>query len=309
VNQSIEQDAKQLVALLHGFRRVVVAFSGGVDSSVVAAACQRAKLDFTCAVTAQSPSVASWQLDTAIAVAAEIGIEHHVVPTAEVERQDYQRNDSNRCFYCKDTLYETISHVIRGVVESTSEEVTVVSGTNHEDLGDHRPGITAGKRRNVIAPLAELGITKSRVRELARYFGLSNHDLPASPCLASRIAYGVQVTSQRLAQIERAEDWLRSHGIDDCRVRLHQDGLARIEVGTHLLESLVRLDADGQLVRQFQQLGFRYVTLDMEGFKSGNLNRAIVPLELPKPAKDNGMAIKQEMAIKKGEAIDEQGRI
>ena len=294
MNQSIEQDAKHLIALLHGFRRVVIAFSGGVDSSVVAAACQKAELDFVCAVTAQSPSVPSWQLDTAAAVAAEIGLSHHVVPTAEVEREDYQRNDSNRCFYCKDTLYATISQVIQGVVESNSGDLTVVSGTNHDDLGDHRPGITAGKRRNVGAPLAQLGIRKSRVRELARYFGLSNHDLPASPCLASRIAYGVEVTSQRLAQIEHAEAWLRSCGIADCRVRLHHDGLARIEVRNNLLESILRLDAEGQLVSQFQQLGFKYVTLDLEGFQSGKLNRAIVPLELPKQFKDKGMAIHEQ---------------
>ena len=294
MNQSIEQDAKHLIALLHGLRRVVVAFSGGVDSSVVAAACKRAELEFVCAVTAKSPSVPSWQLDTATTVAAEIGITHHLVPTAEVERPDYQRNDSNRCFYCKDTLYETVSHVMQDVVENDSEQLTIVSGTNHDDLGDHRPGITAGKRRNVVAPLAELGIGKSRVRELARYFGLSNHELPASPCLASRIAYGVEVTSQRLAQIEHAEAWLRSRGITDCRVRLHHDGLARIEVRNNLLESIVRLDAEGQLVRQFQQLGFNYVTLDMEGFQSGKLNRAIVPLELPKACKDKGMAINEQ---------------
>lgn len=288
MNQSLEQDAERLTSLLHGYRRVVVAFSGGVDSSVVAAACQRARLDFVCAITAQSASVPSWQIETACAVAAEIGVPHQVVQTGELERLDYQRNDSNRCFYCKDTLYAAISEVIRSVVDRDGEEVTVVSGTNHDDLGDHRPGITAGQRRQVVAPLAEMGFGKSKVRDLARHFGLSNHDLPASPCLASRIAYGVEVTSQRLKKIEQAETWLNSRGVTECRVRLHQDELARIEVPRNLLEFTMKLQTDCDLTGQFRQFGFSYVTLDMEGFQSGKLNRTIVPLELPKHCKEKG---------------------
>jgi len=283
VNQSIEQDAESLVSLLRGYQRVVVAFSGGVDSSVVAAACQKANLEFTCAVTAQSPSVPAWQLETAVTVASEIGIPHHVVVTDEVENFDYQRNDSNRCFYCKDTLYASITELIDKVLGDQSHDVTVVSGTNHDDLGDHRPGITAGNRRQVVTPLAALQYGKSKVRDLARHFGLSNHDLPAAPCLASRIAYGVEVTRQRLRQIEQGEFWLRAQGVDECRVRLHHDGLARIEVPRKLLESVLKLESEGHLVNQFKQFGFNFVTLDLEGFQSGKLNRAIFPLELPKP--------------------------
>ncbi|MAI69766.1 MAG: TIGR00268 family protein [Rhodopirellula sp.] len=283
MNRSIEQHAESLVALLSGYRRVAVAFSGGVDSSVVAAACQKAGLEFACAVTAKSPSVPAWQLETAVTVATEIGIIHHVVQTGEVENSDYQRNDSNRCFYCKDTLYASIAEVIGKLFDNQEHEVTVVSGTNYDDLGDHRPGIAAGNQRQVVAPLAALELGKSKVRDLARYFGLSNHDLPAAPCLASRIAYGVEVTRQRLRQIEKGEAWLRSHGISECRVRLQHDGLARIEVPRNLLESVLRLESKEQLVSHFKQLGFNFVTLDLEGFQSGKLNRAIVPLELPKP--------------------------
>ena len=294
MNQSIEQDAASLVSLLRGYQRVAVAFSGGVDSSVVAAACQKAELEFTCAITAQSPSVPSWQLETAVAVASEIGITHHVVQTGEVENLDYQRNDSNRCFYCKDTLYASISEVISKVVDDQGHGVTVVSGTNHDDLGDHRPGITAGNRRQVVAPLAALELGKSQVRDLARHFGLSNHDLPAAPCLASRIAYGVEVTSQRLRQIEQAETWLRARGVSECRVRLHHDGLARIEVPRNLLESILQLESDYHLVDQFKQFGFDFVTLDLEGFQSGKLNRAIVPIELPKLYKKGRASINEQ---------------
>ena len=287
MNRSTQQDAERLVSLLNGLRRVVVAFSGGVDSSVVAAACQRADLDFVCAVTAQSPSVPQWQLEMAVGIAKEIGIDHHVVRTGEVERSDYQRNDGNRCFYCKDTLYAALSTFIREQSFSADADVTVVSGTNGDDLGDYRPGIAAGQRRQVVAPLAETGLSKSRVRDLARYFGLSNHELPASPCLASRIAYGVEVTVERLACIEQSEDWLRSRGVPDCRVRLHQDGLARIEVRRELLESILQLDADRELTLHFQKLGFKFVTVDLEGFYSGKMNRGLVALELPGKLRKN----------------------
>ena len=143
MNRSTQQDAERLVSLLQGLRRVVIALSGGVDSSVVAAACQRAELDFVCAFTAQSPSVPQWQLETAVRIANEIGIEHHVVRTGEVDRSDYQLNDSNRCFYCKDTLYAAIFQFIDDQSFGGDAEVTVVSGTNGDDLGDHRPGIGA----------------------------------------------------------------------------------------------------------------------------------------------------------------------
>lgn len=268
-----EQDAQRLMSTLGSLGRVVVAFSGGVDSSVVAAAARRAGLDLAIAVTAQSPSVPLWQMELSRKIANEIGIEHHILRTAEGDRPEYRRNDNQRCFFCKDTLYESL-----GEFCSSYSEVAIVSGTNADDLGDYRPGIQAGSLAGVATPLADLGLSKLRVRALARHFGLSNSDLPASPCLASRIAYGTEVTPQRLRRIEQAEDWLRQQGLHEFRVRLHDGELARIEVPRDQIGFVVELDSDGSMTSVFQDLGFKFVTIDLEGFRSGSMNRVLVPL-------------------------------
>ena len=279
VVESLQRDAQRLIDWLAPHRQLVVAFSGGVDSSVVVAAALRAGLDRLVAVTADSPSVPRWQLDLARQVAQRLSVEHLVIPTTEVGRADYQRNDERRCFFCKQTLYETIQRVIVG--HFSEDAAAIASGTNAEDLGDYRPGIEAGRHRGVLTPLAELGFGKQRVRQLAEHFELPNHDLPASPCLASRIAYGIEVTPERLSRIERAENLLRRHGFREVRVRLHADELARIEVGQEERSRYCELDQNGDLSRQFREFGFRFVTLDMEGFQSGSLNRAIVSIQLP----------------------------
>jgi uncharacterized protein len=270
---STHQDATRLSAWLGGLDRVVIAFSGGVDSSVVAAASVRSDLSSVIAVTADSPSVARWQIDLARQVAAEIGIEHQVVRTGEVDRAEYRRNDGARCFHCKETLYAAFADISR-----RHAGATIVSGTNADDLGDYRPGIEAGRIAGVRTPLAELEMGKSAVRKMARHFGLSNHDLPASPCLASRIAYGTEVTPDRLARVERAEGWLRARGFVQLRVRLHAGELARIEVPRGQLPRLLQLDDGGEMTRAMQGLGFQYVTVDLQGFESGSMNRVVVPL-------------------------------
>ena len=260
--------------MLASLRRVAVAFSGGVDSSVVAAAAHRADLEFSIAVTADSPSVARWQIQLARKIASEIGIEHQIMPTREGDLQEYRRNDGRRCFFCKQTLYASL-----GDYTKSYPNVTIVSGTNLDDLGDYRPGIDAGKQFGVVTPLADLGLSKSRVRALASHFGLSNESLPASPCLASRVAYGTEVTPLRLRRIEQAEDWLRQRGFTELRVRLHAGELARIEVPKERIPLLIELDDDGSLTREFQSYGFKFVTIDMQGFRSGSMNRALVSLD------------------------------
>lgn len=257
-------------------QRVIVAFSGGVDSSVVASSAKRRCGDRAIAVTARSPSVAGWQIETAVKIAAQIGIEHRFVDTAETGRDDYIRNDRRRCFYCKETLYQSLS-----AIAAEFADCVLVSGTNADDLGDYRPGIEAGKLAGVRSPLADLGISKAEVRRLAKQDGLSNADLPASPCLASRIAYGTEVTAARLAMVEAAEAMLRGAGFDVCRVRISvRDGerLASIEVPPAKLALLRRWMIEHAAEASIMRLGFDQVQIDPEGFRSGKLNDAPEPV-------------------------------
>lgn len=273
-------DANDLIERLKAFDRIAVAFSGGVDSSVVAAAAFAAIGDRAIAVTARSPSLASSQLEIASRVAAQIGIEHQVIETGEVDRPEYRRNDGQRCFFCKQTLYDAM----QGLLDQLPG-MQVVSGTNADDLGDYRPGLRAASIAGVVSPMADLGWTKADVREVAKTFGLSNHDLPAAPCLASRVAYGVEVTPERLGRIESGESWLREHGFSTFRVRLHAGDLARIEVPADEIARCIELNRSGELVDAFVSFGFSYVTIDMNGFRSGNLNKMLVSLNPTPTAK------------------------
>lgn len=263
--------ARVLVDWFKGHRAVAVAFSGGVDSSVVLAAAVLSDANVI-AITAKSPSVASWQIEIASRVADDLAVTHEFVETDEVEQPAYAANDSNRCFHCKSTLYRSVQAICDSF---PSGKMTLVSGTNSDDLGDYRPGIKAGELASVRTPLADLGLTKLDVRSLASEFGLRNADLPASPCLASRIAYGVAVTPERLSRIEQAEGHLRAKGFHVLRVRLHEGEMARIEVPRDDLNRLIEADQQHQISSHFQRLGFRYVTIDLQGFSSGSLNRLV----------------------------------
>jgi uncharacterized protein len=267
-----------LVDWFDGFDSIAVAFSGGVDSSVVLAAAMRSSSRSVLAVTARSPSVAAWQLELAESIARQLGASHRVIETHEVELQAYRVNDAGRCFHCKTALYGTLQQLCEGL---GTKGTTLVSGTNADDLGDYRPGIVAGDEAGVRKPLAELGITKAMVRDLAGEFGLSNAQLPASPCLASRIAYGVEVTPERLRRIEDAENFLRTLGLGNVRVRLHESELARIEVPIGDLAALTCESVRSDLASRLVELGFRYITLDLQGFSSGSMNRQLVSLAGP----------------------------
>ena len=268
--------AQRLTDVLRQCGPVAVAFSGGVDSAVVAKAAVLEFGDQAVAVTAVSPSLAQSELTVARAEAAAIGIRHVEILTDEFTRVEYRANSGDRCFFCKDTLY--------GLAQAQLAELGVrclVNGANVDDLGDHRPGMRAAANYNVRSPLVEAGISKAEVRALARLWQLSVAEKPASPCLSSRIAYGVEVTAERVRRIELAEAFLRREfGLTELRVRLEADDLARIEVPLPNLPVLVSESGRAAVTAEFRRIGFRRVTLDLEGFRSGSLNDSlpVVPL-------------------------------
>jgi pyridinium-3,5-biscarboxylic acid mononucleotide sulfurtransferase len=267
---NVQTDADRLITHVRSLGRVAVAMSGGVDSAVVAKAAQLALGPHAVAITADSPSVARSDLADARRIAELIGIRHVVVGTEEFSDPDYARNDGSRCYHCKTELYDRIAG-LRGELEFD----VIVSGANLDDLGDYRPGLIAAAEHGVRHPLQELGFGKAVVRELAQYWKLPVWDKPASPCLSSRIAPGLAVTTERTARIEAAEAILHELGLPECRVRFHEGDLARIEVPSGAIERLASLDCRTILATRLRDLGFRFVTLDLEGFRSGNLNELI----------------------------------
>lgn len=266
----------QLLASLATLSSVAVAFSGGVDSAVVAKAAQLSLGDAAVAVTGVSPSLASGELEIAIEVASAIGIRHEIMRTDELGSEGYVRNAGDRCYFCKTELYTQLESRLAAL-----DVEAIVNGANVDDLGDHRPGMKAASEHRVRSPLAEAGLTKAEVRELARYWNLSVSDKPATPCLSSRLAYGVQVTPERLRMIDEAEVWLKEQGIANCRVRLHEGMIARLEVPVSDLARVASSPLRETLAAEFKRLGFRFVTLDLEGFRSGSLNQ-LLTIELVK---------------------------
>jgi uncharacterized protein len=266
---------EQLLALIGELPSCAVAFSAGVDSTVVAKAACLALGSRAVAVTAHSASLAEGELEQAVALARHIGIRHMVLETAEVSNPDYARNAPDRCYHCKSELYTRLDELAAQL-----NVAVVLNGANADDLGDYRPGLRAAAEHRVLSPLAECGLNKDEVRRLALEWALPVWDKPATPCLSSRIAYGQQVTPQRLQMIDRAERFLRGLGLREVRVRYHEGDLARVELPVQELGRCADPQFRVALSQQLRELGFRYVTLDLEGFRSGSLN-AVLPLARP----------------------------
>ena len=259
-----------LRSTLNAFDSAIVAYSGGADSAFLADVAHEVLGERMIAVTAVSPSLAPEEREAARTLATERGWRHHEVETFEMDRPDYVRNAPDRCYHCKTELFSTLAALV-----AAAPGTVVLVGTNLDDEGDHRPGQTAARERGVRAPLREAGLTKDAIRSLSRARGLPTWNKPASACLASRIAYGVEVTPERLDRVGRAESFLRSLGFTQLRVRDHGD-LARIEVPA---EEVVRLSSDevrSSVAAFLRELGFTYVTADLEGFRSGSMNAVLL---------------------------------
>ncbi len=261
---------QQLLDLIGSYRRVIVALSGGLDSSfVLYAAVQSLGAANTTAAIGVSPSLAQAEHESAVGFARRMGLdESHIlqIQTEEIEDPNYASNPPNRCFFCKSELYQKLNQL----AAQRAHEV-ICDGANASDVGDHRPGMVAARENMVRSPLLEVGLTKPEIRDLAHGFGLEVWDKPASACLASRIPYGSPVTIEKLGQIEAAEKYLRSLGFKELRVR-HHDQLARIELP---LEEMNRIISNGlrePIIAKFRELGFLFTTLDIGGFKSGSMN-------------------------------------
>ncbi len=246
---------------------VAVAFSGGVDSSTLAALCHHLLGERAVAATAKSPTYPSDELREARKVAREIGVRHYVIDTDELSNDDFARNPENRCFYCKRELLDRL----KGLAQELGLEA-VFEGTNFGDLGGHRPGFSAVRElKNVFSPWVEAGFTKQEIRALARELGLSVHDKPSLACLASRIPFGGRITRERLERIGRAERLVKSvSGVRQVRVRDH-NRLARIEVGRDERNLVLDLDTMDEIAAGLRQLGFDFITLDMEGYRTGSM--------------------------------------
>ncbi|HWR36622.1 MAG TPA: ATP-dependent sacrificial sulfur transferase LarE [Clostridia bacterium] len=272
ISEELRHKQLRLYEHLRSLGRLLVAYSGGVDSAYLAWAARQALGDAMLAVIADSPSLARTQLREALAFAEEVNFPVQVIATAEMDRPDYVRNDGRRCFHCKDELF--------GVMEQYRDSNrfnSVAYGVNVDDQGDYRPGQQAAREHGVSAPLLEAGLTKGDIRALARAASLSVWDKPAAACLSSRIEYGRSVTPEALLQVEHGEDALRSLGFRQFRVRHHGD-IVRIEIAPDELPRALSPEMAAEFTRIFKSLGFKFVTLDLEGFRSGSMN-ALLPIE------------------------------
>jgi pyridinium-3,5-biscarboxylic acid mononucleotide sulfurtransferase len=267
---SVQKNKERLLQFFQDVDAAVVAFSGGIDSTLVLAVAYEALGDKVVAVTGVSATTAEGELDNCKQIAQEVGAKHVIFDTPEMEVEEFIANQPDRCYQCKRVRLSAI----RGYADDLGVSL-VLDGSNADDVGDYRPGKKAVEEFGIVSPLAEVGMGKPAIRELAKEIGLSNWSQPSNPCLATRIAYGLPITSERMNRIDQAERWLRAQGIDVCRVRYHEGDLARIEVPEAEILRWADETFRKDCADEMEACGFSFASLDLRGFRSGSMNRSI----------------------------------